>query len=323
MRTDLADDRVPVLAIVGPTGVGKTALALALGAELPVEVVSVDSRQVYRRMDVGTGKPSVAERRAVRHHLVDVVEPDEGYDAARFAREAAAAIADIRARGRMAVLVGGTGLYFRALVHGLRPLPPADPALRRQFRAEASQDGPAALHARLAALDPVTAGRLSPRDLVRVVRALEVAVLTGRPAGSGGEGSWTSSRSRYRVVTIGLTMPRESLYLRLDARMDRMLAEGLADEVTSLLAAGFGTDLPAMQGIGYRHLVPVVLGQASLGEAVRTMKRDTRRYAKRQWTWFAREEGVHWVPADAGERPCPLAEVKKLIERTRIFDYAG
>jgi tRNA dimethylallyltransferase len=170
---------LPVIALVGPTGVGKTALAVALARDFPIEAVSVDSRQVYRRMDVGTGKPTAAERQALRHHLLDVVEPDQPYDAARFARDAAAAIADIRGRGRQPILVGGTGLYLRALLDGLSPLPPADPVLRRQLRAEAAAGGPESLHRRLASLDPTTAAGLHPRDLVRLIRALEIALLTG------------------------------------------------------------------------------------------------------------------------------------------------
>jgi len=319
----LEDEKIPVLAIVGPTGVGKTALAMALASEFPIEAVSVDSRQVYRRMDIGTGKPTPAQRRALRHHLVDVVDPDEGYDAARFRREAAAAIADIRARGGAAVLVGGTGLYFRALVRGLAMLPAADLTLRRRLRAEAAAAGAAALHDRLAALDPETAARLHPRDLVRVTRALEVVLLTERSASTGRGTSWTLSSSPYRVVTVGLTMERHALYARLDTRVDRMLADGLVAEVGGLIAGGFGVDLPSMQGIGYRHLVPVVTRHAPLGEAIRTMRRDTRRYAKRQWTWFGREAGVYWVSVEPEDMGSAVIEVKKLIERTRVFDYSG
>ena len=318
----MTDDRIPVLAIVGPTGVGKTALAVALAGELPIEVVSADSRQVYRGMDIGTGKPTLTERRALRHHLVDVVDPDEPYDAARFAREAAAAIVDIRGRGRFPVLVGGTGLYVRALVRGLEPRPPADHGLRARLRADAGREGGAeALHRRLAALDPETAARLHPRDLIRVTRALEVVILTGRPAVAP-DASWASGMSPYDLLTIGLTMGRGDLYARLDARVDRMLADGLLAEVDRLLTAGFGVDLPAMQGIGYRHLAPVLTRGTPLAEATRTMKRDTRRYAKRQWTWFAREPGVRWISTGAGLVDHVIVEVKKLIELTWRFAYA-
>jgi tRNA dimethylallyltransferase len=310
---------IPVVAIVGPTGVGKTALAVALAAEWPIEAVSVDSRQVYRRMDVGTGKPTPDERRALRHHLLDVVEPDEPYDAARFARDAAAAIADIRSRGRQPVLVGGTGLYLRALLDGLSPLPPADPALRRQLRAEAAAGGSESLHRRLAALDPVTAARLHSRDLVRLTRALEIALLTGEPPSALRGRRRGPGATAYRPLVIGLTTARDALYARLDARVDRMLAGGLLQEVEALLATGYTPALPAMQGIGYRHLVPVLEGGAGLPEAVVGMKRDTRHYAKRQWTWFGRDERVQWVSIDPGDARSGVASVKKLIENSGIF----
>jgi tRNA dimethylallyltransferase len=316
---------IPLLAILGPTGVGKTRLAVALGEHWPIEVVSVDSRQVYRRMDIGTAKPTPEERRVVRHHLVDVVEPDDGYDAARFAREAAGAIVAARSRGRWPVLVGGTGLYYRALVRGLLPRPPADPALRASLRAEGRTAGPEALHRRLQAVDPDAAARLHPRDALRVSRALEVALQTGRPALRTGAGAWEEATAEpgYRVVAVGLTAPRLALYAALDARVDRMLSEGLVDEVRALLDAGFASTLPAMQGIGYRHLVPVAERGGGLEAARATMKRDTRRYAKRQWTWFAHEPDLVWVETRPGEVAGALADIKKIVERTHIFDYPG
>jgi tRNA dimethylallyltransferase len=315
---------VPLLAILGPTGVGKTRVAVALAERWPIEVVSVDSRQVYRRMDIGTAKPTPAERRAVLHHLVDVVEPDAGYDAARFAREAAGAIAAIRSRGRWPVLVGGTGLYYRALVRGLLPRPPADRTLRAALWAEARTAGPEALHRRLRDVDPETATRLHPRDTLRVTRALEVALQTGGPGVRHGAGAWAEAPAEppYRVVAIGLTVSRPELYAALDARVDRMLAEGLLDEVRALLRAGFDPTLPAMQGIGYRHLVPVARKGRGLAEAATIMKRDTRRYAKRQWTWFAREPGLAWVETAPGHVGIALDEIKKIVESTRVFDYA-
>ena len=314
---------IPVLAIVGPTGVGKTRLAVAVGEHWPIEVVSVDSRQVYRGMDIGTAKPTAEERRAVRHHLIDVVEPDEAYDAARFAGEAAAAIEAARSRGRWPVLVGGTGLYYRALLRGLLPRPPADRALRAALQAEARTAGPEALHRRLRALDPEAATRLHPRDTLRVSRALEVALQTGGASAKSGAGAWAEAPAvpRYRVVAIGLTAPRPALYAALDARVDRMLADGLLDEVRALLQAGFSPGLSAMHGIGYRHLAPVVERGAALAPAVLTMKRDTRRYAKRQWTWFLREPEVTWVEIGPGEVAGALAEIKRTVEQTHLFDY--
>lgn len=309
----------PLLALVGPTGVGKTAVAVALARHWPIEAVSVDSRQVYRRLDIGTGKPTLAERRALPHHLVDVVEPDDPYDAARFAREAAAAVEEIRRRGRWPVLVGGTGLYLRALLRGLAAGPPPDPALRRQLEAVAVAEGPEALHRRLAALDPASAARLHPRDAVRLVRALEVALLTGRPPSVVRADTWGRPVERYRVFMVGLTMPRPALDARLDCRVDRMLADGLLREVEELLAAGFPPHLPALQGIGYRHLGPVLTRGAPLGEAVRCMKRDTRRYARRQWTWFAREPVAAWVSVEGRDAEAVAAQVSQLVERARVF----
>ena len=317
-----ADGGIPLLAILGPTGVGKTRLAVALAEHWPIEVVSVDSRQVYRRMDIGTGKPTLAERSAVRHHLIDVVEPDEPYDAARFARGAAAAIADARARERWPVLVGGTGLYYRALVRGLLPRPPADPALRARLRAEAAAEGPEALHRRLLAVDPTSAAGLHPRDTLRVSRALEVVLLTGQPVVRSGPGAWTDAPvdGRYQVVAVGLTAPRPALYAALDARVDRMLAEGLLEEVGGLVEAGFAPSLPAMQGIGYRHLAPVVRSRDGLAAGVAAMKRDTRRYAKRQLTWFAREPGLSWIETDPADLATALAAIKRIVEWTRVFE---
>jgi tRNA dimethylallyltransferase len=319
---DVSAAPIPLLAILGPTGVGKTRLAIALAERWPIEVVSVDSRQVYRRMDIGTAKPTSEERRAVRHHLVDVVEPDEDYDAARFAREAALAIADARGRGRRPVLVGGTGLYYRALVRGLLPRPPADRGLRATLQAEVRTAGPEALHRRLQALDPDAAARLHPRDALRVSRALEVALQIGGPALTSGAGAWGEPvvAPAYRVVAVALTAPRPALYAALDARVDRMLAAGLLDEVRALLAAGLAPTLPAMQGIGYRHLAPVAETGRGLDAAIAIMKRDTRRYAKRQWTWFAREPEVAWVETRPGDVAAPLAEIEKIVERTGVFD---
>jgi len=299
--------------------VGKTALALALARDWPIEVVSVDSRQVYRRMDIGTAKPTPAERRRLPHHLLDVVEPDEPYDAARFARDAAAAIADIRARGRWPLLVGGTGLYLRALLDGLSSLPPADLAVRRRLRAEAAATGAEALHRRLAAVDPATAARLHPRDLVRIVRALEIAEVTGEPPSALRGRRRVTAGVRFARLTVGLTMARDRLYARLDARVGRMLAEGLLEEVEALLAAGFGPELPAMQTIGYRHLIPAVRDRSRLPEAVRAMQRDTRRYAKRQWTWFLRDPRIRWVAVDPEQPDRAVATVKKSIEAAGLF----
>lgn len=287
--------------IGGPTGVGKTRTAVALAKRVGIEVVSADSRQVYRGMDIATGKPTAEERRAVEHHLIDVVDPDDRYQAARFARDARWAVDQIRERDRLPVVVGGTGLYIRALIRGLDPLPPADPAFRAELGAIAEREGRAELHRRLVATAPALARRLHPNDHVRVVRALEIA-----RAGGGGAAdveAWRERASEYDVVFVGLTLERSALIRRLGARAEEMVAAGLEAEVETLLARGYSPALSAMQGIGYREFVRVVQGTLSRPEALTLMRRDTGRYAKRQWTWFMREPGIEWIDVESAGGP--------------------
>ena len=288
------DANVPVVVIGGPTGVGKTAVAVALAHEVPVEVISADSRQVYRGMDAATGKPTPEARRAVIHHLIDIVDPDDQYQAARFRHDAAAAIEAIRAHGRLPVVVGGTGLYIRALLRGLDPAPPADPAFRRDLAALAAREGRPALHKRLTVEAPAVARRLHPNDQVRVVRALEVvrAGETLLPQ-SGWRDVWP-----YAVTYFGLTMDRKALARRLESRAAAFVAAGLQAEVERLLERGFDPSLPSLQSIGYREFAQVVRGALTPVEALRRMQRDTVRYAKRQWTWFAREPGIEWIDVE-------------------------
>ena len=312
-------DSPSLLVIAGPTGVGKTAAAVALGGRLPIEIISADSRQVYRGMDIATGKPTREERQAVAHHLVDVADPDEIYDAARFARDAHAAIAAIRARGRLAVIVGGTGLYIRALLRGLDPAVPADPAFRAELTEIAAQQGRPALHARLAAQAPTVARRLHPNDHVRVIRALEL-VRAGSPIGDA-RTRWRHDAADEGTVYVGLTLDRARLDERLRHRVSRMVAAGLEQEVRGLLARGYSPALPAMQGIGYREFARVVAGDLAADEAVRLMQRDTLRYARRQWTWFAREPALQWIDVDAADRePAGVAAMieAKLEQEGRI-----
>ena len=301
--------RLPLLVIAGPTGVGKTAAAVALGSRIPVEIVSADSRQVYRLMDAATGKPTAAERAAVPHHLIDVVDPDDRYQAARFRQDAAAAIEAIHRRGRLAVVVGGTGLYIRGLLRGLDPAPPADPEFRRELTAVAAREGRPSLHARLAAAAPAVAQRLHPNDHVRVIRALEK--LRGVPA-LADEGTWARRAPDYDVLYVGLTMARDRLIRRLTARAATMARAGLAEEVEELLQRGYSPDLPAMQGIGYREFVRVVRGELSVAGAVALMQRDTVRYARRQGTWFVREPDIEWLDVtsieDADEIAARIAQ---------------
>jgi len=287
--------KAPLVVIAGPTGVGKTAVAAALARRIEIEVVSADSRQVYRGMDVATGKPSAETRRQVAHHLVDVVDPDDRYQAARFRQDAAAAIEAIRARGRLPVVVGGTGLYIRALVRGLDPAPPADPDYRRELASIAATEGRASLHARLSLAAPAVARRLHPNDHVRVVRALEMA---RAGAATLVQDRWRAPADSYDVTYFGLTMDRAALARRLAARAAVFVDSGLRAEVERLLARGYDPSLPSLQSIGYREFVRVVRGGLDPAEALRLMQRDTVRYAKRQWTWFAREPGIEWLDVD-------------------------
>jgi tRNA dimethylallyltransferase len=287
--------KAPLVVIAGPTGVGKTAVAAALAGCIAIEVVSADSRQVYRGMDVATGKPSAETRRQVAHHLIDVVDPDDRYQAARFRADACAAIDAIRGRGRLPVVVGGTGLYIRALLRGLDPAPPADPEFRRQLASIAAAEGRTALHARLSVTAPAVARRLHPNDQVRVMRALEMA-----RAGTGTleQERWRAPAESYDVTYFGLTMDRRALARRLASRAAGFVDAGLRAEVERLLDRGYDPSLPALQSIGYREFVRVVRDGLDPAEALRLMQRDTARYAKRQWTWFAREPGIEWLDVE-------------------------
>jgi len=298
-------DRPPLLVIVGPTGVGKTATAVALAQRIPIEVVSADSRQVYRGMDLATGKPTAPERNAVSHHLVDVVDPDDRYHAARFRADAEALIAAIHARGRLPVIVGGTGLYIRALLRGLDPAPAADLEFRRELAAFAARQGRAALHARLAAMAPAVARGLHPNDEVRVIRALER--LRAGAAAVEPQVRWQRCDAPWSVTYVGLTLERRELARRLAARAESMVAAGLLDEVRQLLGRGYSAALPAMQGIGYRQFVEVALERMDAAAALALMQRDTVRYARRQMTWFAREPGVAWLDVAAAGGPAGVA----------------
>jgi tRNA dimethylallyltransferase len=313
--------RPPLLVLVGPTGVGKTAVAVRLAARVAMEAISADSRQVYRGMDAGTGKPTAAERSALPHHLLDVADPRERYHAARFREEALAAMSAIRARGRLPVVVGGTGLYVRALLKGLRPAPPADPAFRQALEAVARASGPAALHARLAAVDPAAAARLHPNDRVRLVRALETRVRAAAPPADHGPGDWAGGVPPWRVLMIGLGQGRERLNHRLADRVHDMVAHGMLEEVRALLARGIDESAPGMGGIGYRQFCAAARGRLPVAEAERLMLRDTRRYAKRQMTWFRRDPEIRWIDVDRAGGVDGVVDA--VLERMREEEVIG
>nr|WP_246551853.1 tRNA (adenosine(37)-N6)-dimethylallyltransferase MiaA [Geobacter hydrogenophilus] len=269
-------------------------MALELAERIGGEIVNADSMQVYRGMDIGTAKPSQEERRRVPHHLYDIVDPDVNFTAADFREHASRAITEIGRRGKRVVLVGGTGLYIRILTQGLVDSPGGDDNIRRELEDRAHSEGLESLHRRLAAVDPVAAARLHPNDGVRIVRALEVFLLTGRPLSAFQE-EHRFADEPYRCLKIGISVERELLYRRVEERVDRMIAEGLVEEVRGLLSAGYPATLKAMGSIGYREICAHLAGGFSLDEAVRLIKQNTRQYAKRQMTWFRRDSEIIWV----------------------------
>lgn len=289
----------PIIAIVGPTAAGKTDLAVALAQRFRAEIINADSRQVYRYLDIGSAKPSAEVRRRVAHHVLDVVSPDEDFHCARYLELAEAAIADVRARGRRALVVGGTGLYVRVLRGGLFPGPPRDVALRA-FWAERERAQPGSLHRELARVDPECAARFHPRDHVRLIRALEVYCRTGRPM-SWWQANHRFGSGRHALVLLGVQVARSELYRRIDSRCQAMIAAGLIDEVRALYARGYDAHLPALQSLGYREIGAYVRGEVALTEAIASMARATRRFAKRQLTWFRREPVVRWLPREMEE----------------------
>ncbi len=290
----------PVIALMGPTAVGKTSIAIRLARRIGAEIVNVDSVQIYRRLDIGSAKPTIEERQMVPHHLVDILEPDEPMDAARFSRLARRVVRRLMEGGRNVILAGGTGLYMRAILQGISPVPGRHPGLRQSFMEAADRFGTPWLHARLKEVDQEAASRISENDLYRIMRALEIFYETGMAMSR-----WIQ-RNRpiplheelgRPVLKIGLMIPRRELYARIDQRVDQMLEEGFVEEVEGLLAAGYSPDLRPLQSIGYRHIIGFLLGGMTLEEAVRELKRDTRRFAKRQLTWFRSEPGIEWFDA--------------------------
>lgn len=284
----------PILVILGPTASGKSELAMAIAREAGAEILSVDSMQVYRGMDIGTAKPAPAEQAQVRHHLIDVVEPTEQFTAARFVQLADAAIADARSRSVPLIATGGTPLYYKLLFHGMFRGPAADETLRSRLRGESGE----ALHQRLAALDPAAAGRIHANDQKRLIRALEVIELTGQRLSSL-QTEWSEPVSRHAGVWIGLDWDRESLNRRINARAKAMLATGWVDEVRSLLARHGGLSKTAGEATGYAELTEHVLGHASLEETAEAIKIATRQLARRQMKWLRRFPDVQWLRGDA------------------------
>ncbi len=289
-----------LVVIAGPTAVGKTQVAVALAWRTPAEIVCADSRTLYRGLDIGTAKPSPADRAAVPHHLLDIATPDEIVTLAAYQRLATAAVAEIRARRRLPVLVGGAGLYIRAVVDRVA-IPPVAPDwdLRGRLEAEERAVGPGTLHSRLRELDPVAASRVHPRNVRRIIRALEVHARTGIPISllqrERGGARAPAPEDAGAVLMVALTLDREELYARIDGRIERQIAQGLEEEVRALLRSGYAGTLPALQGLGYAEMLAYLDGTISFAEAVRRFRRNTRRYAKRQLIWFRADPRYMWL----------------------------
>ena len=279
-----------IVVICGPTGVGKTGFAIELARRFSGQIVGADSMQIYRRMTIGTAKPTAEEQAA-------------------YAREADKVLAALDAQNILPMVVGGTGLYIKALLYGLFDSRPVDPELRRDLRRQAEKEGPEALHRQLARKDPPSAARIHPNDTYRIIRALEILATTGQPLSELRHGHGFA-KPRYTALQIGLDMPRDALYHRIDQRVDLMLSQGLEQEVRALLEQGFDPNLKTMQSLGYRHMVAYLQKRTDRQETVRTLKRDHRRYAKRQLTWFRADPGVQWVQA---------GDVRRAEEMIRAF----
>ncbi len=288
-----------LVAVVGPTATGKSALGLALAESLSGEIVACDSTAVYRGIDIGTDKLPVGEQRGITHHLIDVVGPAETYSAARYAADAGAAIRDIAARGRLPILVGGTGFYYRALVRGLFPGPARDEALRARLDRVAATRGVEALHRWLSRVDPPSARRILPRDQKRIVRALEVYLLTGRPLTDHFEAT-TSPIAGFSVLPIGLNLARDALRARVTRRVDEQFARGVVAEVSRLIDAGVPATAHAFSGLVYRQIVEMLRGVRDEAATRALIVQENMRYARRQLLWFRKEPGVQWIDG-AGE----------------------
>jgi tRNA dimethylallyltransferase len=296
-----------LIVLIGPTAAGKTEIVIQLAERLSGEIISADSRLFYRGMDIGTAKPTPAERARVPHHLIDVADPDQAWSLVLFQQEARRAIADIHARGRLPFLVGGTGQYLRAVTEGWQA-PPAqpDPRLRGVLEDWAAEIGPLGLHNRLASLDPQAGAQIDPRNLRRTVRALEVILSTGRLFSAQRQ----RGESPYRLLTLGLTRPRPELYARIDARIEAMFAAGWVDEVRGLLARGYTPNLPALSAISYLQVIDYLQGRTTYVEMVMLIKRLTRQFVRRQANWFKPDDPqIHWFTA--GERT--VKEMEEVI----------
>ncbi|WP_428122639.1 tRNA (adenosine(37)-N6)-dimethylallyltransferase MiaA [Dissulfurimicrobium sp.] len=287
-----------MIAILGPTAIGKTGIALRLAAEIKGEIINFDSIQVYKGLDIGSAKPTKDEMATIPHHLIDILEPDEPFDAAMFAARAQMTIRSIKLKGKIAILTGGTNLYLRALIEGLAPCQGEDRALRTRLKRILMESGREKLYRFLATIDPKTAARLHPNDSFRVIRAIEIYILTGQPLSMWHEIHRNNTKIRPYCIKIGLIRPIDELYTKIDRRVDKMINAGLVDEVRRLLAMGFDPRLKPLQSLGYRHIIRFLAGEVSFADTIRQLKMDHRRYARRQLIWLRKEPGVKWFHPD-------------------------
>ena len=286
-------DKLPVLVICGPTGSGKTALALSLAEKFPLEIISADSRQVYRRMDIGTAKATSFEQAVIPHHMIDLVDPDQEFSVADFVDLARPLILQIALRGRIPCIVGGTGLYIRALLGGLADLPSADQKLRKQLHQREQEEGAGSLYRELQQVDPVAAAEIHPNNLIRIVRALEVCIVSGRKI-SELKAEHSFSGQPYRVLKLAPDFPRSELYSRINQRTGQMLSSGLVDEVRGLVE-DYSFELKTLQTLGYREVVQYLKEEINTEQMSDDIQKHTRQYAKRQLTWFRKEADIIWV----------------------------
>jgi len=304
-------NKTKVIVICGPTGIGKTTVGIHLAEKFGGEIIGADSMQIYRHMDIGTAKPTLEERRKVPHHMVDIVDPDEDFDAAQYSERARTAIAELNRQGHLPFAVGGTGLYIKAMLHGIFQSQPVDPKIRNRLKQELEQGGSSCLYEHLKEIDPDTAGRLHPNDSYRIIRALETIESSDMSISKHHQNHGFEDEP-FNTLKIGLRKDREKLYKRIDQRVDLMIQAGLVAEVKKLLAMGYSAELKSMQSIGYRHVVGFFEGRLTWDECVRTLKRDTRRFAKRQFTWFGADPQIKWYEPDQLDQI--FATVERFLE---------
>ncbi len=310
MLEDRGPDHPRIVIIAGPTAAGKSRLGLKLAQRFKGEIVSADSMQVYRHMDIGTAKPSPEERAVVRHHLIDVAEPDEEFNAAVYFDLASKTIDRLQGEGRPVFVVGGTGLYIRVLTGGLINMPGPSPDIRARLKSEMARFGKLYIYEILKDLDPASARRIHPNDSVRIIRALEALELTGESI-TRRQSEHGFAERRYEYLKIGLNLERAELFRRIARRCEQMMADGLVAETEKLLAMGYGEDLKPMQALGYKHIVQLLKGAVGLEEAVEKIKTDTRHYARRQLTWFGKDPEIDWRHPEDGEIEEKVAQFLK------------